>query len=229
MPASPDPADPGPPRVAAPPRPALLAGSAAAALTAAAVGAAWALAERTGRPAAEFTRDVATVGGLPAYAGFVSQLGLLLWAGAAGAGACGALAARRDETGRAGPAGFAAGLGWLSAQLAADDAFLLHEAVLPALGVPEKAVLLTHAAVAAVVFLTWRRWAARSNLGLLALAAAGLGGSVSADQLAPTGWTLAEDAAKLLGVATWCGYVVLTAAGCARVSPPASTGAGAPA
>ena len=183
-----------------------LAVAAAALLTAAALGAAAVLAGRTGRPLSDFTRDVASAAGAPAYVGFVSQLTVLLWAAGAGAGFAGALGAADPARRR-----FLAGLGLLTAGLAADDALMLHEALLPALGVPETAVLLYHAGLAAAAFALGRAAARRTDWALLACAAAGAAGSVAADQI-PYGGVLWEDAAKLFGAACWAAYV-LTAAG----------------
>ena len=184
--------------------------AAAALLTGGALGAAAVLSSRTGRPLADFTRDVASAAGAPAYLGFVSQITILLWAAAAGAGFAGALGAAEPHRRR-----FLAGLGLLTAGLAADDALLLHEAVLPRAGVPEKAVLLYHAGLAAAVFGFGRAAARRTDLVLLACAAAGAASSLAADQI-PYGGAFREDAAKLFGAAAWAACM-LTAAG--RESP----------
>ena len=188
---------------------------AAGLLTAAALGVAVRLSRTFGRPLADFTRDVAAVLDGPAYAGFVSQITGLIWAAAAGAGVAGVL--RGVGGGDRDRRRFAAGLGLLSAGLALDDALMLHEAWLPALGVPEKVVLLGHAALAAAVFYIGRKAARRSDLALLAFAAAGLGASVALDQVSGSAYwnlrTAAEDAAKLFGAACWAGYVLLAANG----------------
>ena len=157
--------------------------AAAGLLTAAALGVAVRLARTFGRPISDFTRDVSAVLDGPAYAGVLR-------------GAGGGDRDRRR---------FAAGLGLLSAGLALDDALMLHEVWLPALGVPEKVVLPGHAALAAAAFWVGRRAARRSDLALLAVAAAALGASVLADQIPAFGGAALEDAAKLFGAACWGG------------------------
>ena len=200
---------PVPPPRPAPPvtRGAVVAVAAAAAVTGVALAGVFALKHRTGRPAAAFTRDVAAVAGAPAYVGFVSQLTGLTWAAAAGAGLAGALNAAAAPGRRR----FAAGLGVMSGALAADDALMLHEALLPAVGVPETLTLAAHAALAAAVFAANRAAAGRSEWPVLAAAGAALGASVALDQL-NLGGSAAEDAAKLFGACAWCGYVALAAA-----------------
>ena len=200
----------------------------AALLTAAVMAVAWALAAFTGRPVMDFTRDVAAVAGGPAYVGFVSQLTGLTWAAAAGAGLCGAVN-QRDPAARD-RRRFAAGLAALSGGLAVDDSLMFHEALLPAVGVPEKAVLLGHAGLAAAVFWLGRAAAWRTDPALLGCAAAGLGASVAIDQVglpfSMSAATAVEDAAKLFGALAWAGYVLTAASD----SPsPASAGDMSPA
>ena len=131
----------------------------------------------------------------PIETGALSRVGLILWGGAAAGAALVALVtddrARREMFGL-----LALGL----AGLGLDDALLIHEVVLPELGIPEKLVL----AVWAVLAGLWlARYATRirgtnRTLGVLALGA--FAGSLAVDVLGHTEWL--EDVFKTIGVAT---------------------------
>lgn len=166
-------------------------------------------------PVDRMTRDVAAIAGLHPLAGFLSTLGILLWWGSAAIQ--GHTASVLRAAGHEGDAGFFAYSSALSAYLALDDQFQIHEHLAPQyLGLPERAVygLL---ALAVLVYLARYRHQFRSVDGrLLALALAGLSASVIVDvgldrwlwQLQD--WVfLVEDGLKWLGVCFWAAYAVV--------------------
>ena len=98
----------------------------------------------TGIPIGKLTRDPATIGGLPVYTGFLSQIGIFFWA--ASSTLC--FFAARVLSGHAKHHKFRRFLlvsGLLTLLLGLDDAFLLHETVLPHFGIPENLVLGSYA------------------------------------------------------------------------------------
>jgi hypothetical protein len=160
--------------------------------------------------------------------GFVSNIGVLTWA--VSAGGCGLAAlllwSARADAARTRFAATAAGLlGWL----AMDDALMLHENVLPGLGVPQNFVHLF------IILLTLThlglnlRILRQSEYGMLLLGGGALFGSVAVDvvlhSLLPSMIYL-EDGAKLVGLFCWCSFHVSTAFVIARgvLVPPAEPG-----
>ena len=98
--------------------------------------------------------------------------------------------------------------------LALDDLFMLHEEVLPVrLGVPEPAVYLGYALVGAAVAVRYGRAVARTRWPWLVVSAGAFTVMVVVDLLETsltTGLYLLEDGAKLLGLVTWCAWLVHT-------------------
>ncbi len=125
-------------------------------------------------PRRDLFRDPAPYLGTPLYVGVMSTLGVMVWvAGAAVALFAAALRPKR----------FLVEAGLFTLLFAVDDAFLLHENVLPdALHLPEELLLVAYGVLAvAIVGRAWRGLAAAGCLGLLALAAGLLGVSTVAD------------------------------------------------
>ncbi|HYW07413.1 MAG TPA: hypothetical protein VE913_10675 [Longimicrobium sp.] len=159
-----------------------------------------------GVPITTLTRDpVAELQGAP-YTGIVSNLGVLLWAGAATLCFFAASLLRPGSEARR----FFLFGGALTAALLVDDLFLLHEAVAPIyLGVPEKAVHLGNGLLT-LGFLYACRGVIMRTEPLLVMMALGLFGlSVVVDQLLPLSVSTAlvvEDGAKLAGITVWLAY-----------------------
>lgn len=160
----------------------------------------------------ELTHDPATLTGSPVHFGALSHAGVLIWiAGAAVALFAGSLA--RAGRGRSGPGRLLTALGLLSLVLAIDDLYLLHEVVLPRLGVPETVVVLGYAVASAAIVIDRREDIVETDY-LLAAAASGLFAlSVALDLFAPRIALkgLFEDGAKLGGILFWTAYLVRTA------------------
>lgn len=171
-------------------------------------------------PAHELLRDpMATVGersdccGL--HLGLVSYLGVGLWASTAAICLFAALCLRDEPAERASTVRFLVGAGLLSVWLTLDDLLMLHERVLPDLGVPELATY----AVYGVAGLAHLRVALRvaspgiaapGTRALLFVAIASLGASVVSDTiLEAAGWAVPiglEDGAKLVGITFWLAF-----------------------
>jgi hypothetical protein len=160
------------------------------------------------RPYSDFTRDpVQVLGGTPIYIGLLSNLGILLWAGAAAACLVAAETLRRIGDPRA-ELLLAAGL--LTALLVVDDIFLFHERS-TSLDVPQAAVALVYAAALGAFVGRYRRSVLETEWWLLLAAALLLGLSAFLDWFAEatdTGlrYDGLEDAIKFVGVVTWTAY-----------------------
>jgi len=177
-----------------------------------AVVAAWGIGELRGEPANHLTRDPLTVATsqtgveFPGYIGLLSNLGVLMWAVAAGAALLGALvlSVRESE-----PAGFLGGAAGLTAILLADDLFQGHES-LPSRGPSELAYFATLAAVLAVLLYRFRALVLRRTVvPLLAAAGALFAMSLAVDQgLTLPGGIFLEDTLKFFGIVAWSTWLV---------------------
>lgn len=173
---------------------------------------------RFGMPWAHLLGDPATALEAPFYIGFVSNVGILLWAAAASVFLFGALLLGR----RGGDAGWRRFLlcsGLLAAWLGLDDLFLLHDVVFPELlSIPQPAVAGAHAALTLVYLACFAPLILRTDFLVLLLAFGLLAASLALDQLdavralVPIAAALWEDAAKLLGIGAWLSYSVATTA-----------------
>jgi len=147
------------------------------------------------------TRDPTAVAEVPWWTGVLSRLTNLCWAVAA---TVNLVAARASVPSRRQPLLL---LGVLSAAFAIDDAMLVHETVMPNLGVPEEFVLATYALAGLVLVRSWSgSWSWwRTQVGAAFFTgAAMLAVSVAADAFGATALLLLEDGAKLIGVLAWC-------------------------
>lgn len=138
--------------------------------------------------------------------GVVSNIGVVLWCLAAGAGFLGSLAAPRRRP-------FLAIAAGLTLFLMTDDLFMLHETVFPGiLGLNEKILFLGYGLTLAVWLLAWRDAILDADPGLLALAlllfALSLGQDAGLDGSGAGSWHwLGEDGAKLLGINAWAVFL----------------------
>jgi hypothetical protein len=162
------------------------------------------------RPLSDVTRDPAAVAKEPFYVGALSNVGVLAWWTAAVAClvAAAVLWQRRKDVAR--PLG-AAGL--LAATLAADDLFLVHDAILPdELGVPESIAYVAYAAAAVAFTVAYRGFLRRTPWFLLVLVLLFFACSVALDVVVPEArqaeFAGIEDVFKLFGIATWTAYWV---------------------
>lgn len=152
-------------------------------------------------PMGTLTRD--PLSGKPAYLGLLSQAGILVWA--AGAAVC--FFASRVLRGAPGSAYlFWAGL--LTSGLCIDDAFMLHDEVLPLVGVPEELIYATYLGLVVVFLIAFRRQILDNGFPILMLALAFLGLSVVCDAWGLP-WLdpyLLEDGSKFAGITLWTAH-----------------------
>ncbi len=160
-------------------------------------------------------RDPNSLAKLDFYAGALSNVGIVLWAAAAGlCFFCYALlrAKRRDRR----LAGFFLYAAVLTTVLAADDLFQLHEEFFRYyLPVPEPILYGGYVAVTLTLLVRYREVIAQSEYLLLFLALGFFGLSLGTDVLqdwlpkrvflAMGGYVL-EDGSKLIGIITWLAY-----------------------
>lgn len=146
--------------------------------------------------------------------GFMSQMGLFLWVAAAAFALFAALILHLFGA-TDGQVRFMAAGGALSALLAFDDAFLLHESILPGLGVPQNLVLAAYGLLVLAYAGVFRRFLLRTEPGLLVLGGAALAGSLAVDILVETqsdSVAILEDALKFWGIAIWAAFQGLAGA-----------------
>lgn len=170
---------------------------------------------RTGIAIAEFTRDPLGFTGIPVYTGSISNLGIMIWSAAAAVSLFGYGVSRWQGTGgHTRPLLLVAGL--VTLVLTLDDLFMLHEVVLPDLGVPQNLVYATHAVMLVGFVAVFWRTILRTPWVLLVLAYAGFGFTVFADFLAPLvtipGMYVFEDGSKLFGIVSWCAWLTMVSA-----------------
>jgi len=147
------------------------------------------------------TRD--PLSGKPAYLGLLSQMGILVWAASAATCLLAAGVLRGAPESR-----FLFGAGILSLVLCLDDAFLLHDEVLPLVGVPEELIYAGHLGIVLVFLVAFRRQILRAHYPVLLLALGLLGVSVVCDAWGLP-WLdpyLLEDGAKFAGITMWTAF-----------------------
>lgn len=144
--------------------------------------------------------------------GFVSTAGVILWAATAAVSlftasvllTCG----KRFQV-----AMFPLSAGMLTGWIALDDAFLLHETVLPAFGVSQNVVITIYILLALSYFSLNFTQILKHDFWLLAMGAYGLAVSVMVDvvfhSLNPT-VVLLEDSAKFFGIFCWASFHITT-------------------
>lgn len=175
------------------------------------LGMVWGLHIWKGIPVGKLVRDPVTVADVPIYYGFLSQLGLFIWAATAAVALFSYLALstslKRSELAR-----FFLFAGCLTLLLGFDDAFLLHEQVLPRVGLSEHVAFVGYALLM-IYFLTRfypTIWRTDFALLVLALISFGLSIVVDAFELQDSAGRLLEDGAKLVGMMSWLGYFAVT-------------------
>jgi hypothetical protein len=156
------------------------------------------------------TPDPTEAGDEKPWFGFFSNLGLMLWAGAASVSGFAGYVLWRSGGGREAVSFFLA-TGALICLAAFDDAYRLHESVAPEkLGVPQEVGLALLVVIAVAWAIRYRAALLRSESVLLGLGIAAIGVSVMVDVL-PGGYGGIEDYAKFVGVATLFAWVVVEA------------------
>ncbi len=142
------------------------------------------------------------------YFGFVSNLGIMIWSSTAAvclfsAALFALLKADRALT------WFALSSGILTGWLALDDTFLVHETVMPSLGVPQNAVIAAYAALALLYIASSWRVILASDFWILLIGGLALVVSIVVDtafhSLNPS-LVYIEDSAKFFGIFCWASF-----------------------
>jgi len=148
------------------------------------------------------------------YYGFVSTLGIMLWvATAAVCLFCALIFFAKNQS--AALLMFSLTAGLLTGWLALDDAFLLHENVLPNLGVPQNVVLGIYVVLTLAYIGTSWRVIVENDYWLLVMGASAFVASLAIDtilkSLDPV-LVQIEDSAKFFGIFCWASFHVTTLA-----------------
>lgn len=153
--------------------------------------------------------DTQTVGELSGdcchvYDGAMSLLGIMIWAATSALSVLAGLVYLRRSDRKA--ALFAVHAALVAAFLALDDAYLLHEIVLPQLGIPQTIVIGLHGGIILSYLWLQRAFMGAPYRWLLGLALFAFAVSVGVDQLfhsiLPI-WIVVEDGPKFIGIVCW--------------------------
>jgi hypothetical protein len=165
---------------------------------------------RRGVDLGDLTRDIVTTAEVPLSTGFLSQLGIFGWTVAATAAGIAATTLRGRSDSRE-AAGFLGCFALLSVLLGVDDVFLLHEAVLPWIGIPQIVVLAIYMLLTAGLLVRFRRQIVAAEFPLFVAALLLFGVSVLLDQV-HVSWlgfdtsVFIEDGSKFTGIVCWAAY-----------------------
>lgn len=162
-------------------------------------------------PIGKLLRDLVIVADVPLYYGFLSQLGIFFWS--ASASICLFCYAHLPRTATGfGSKNFFLAAGVLTLVLGFDDAFLLHDEILPWFGITEYAVFIGYALFMAYFLVRFYLPISKSRYILLAIALVSFGVSIIVDgiELEDTAGRLLEDGAKLVGMLSWLAYFAHT-------------------
>ena len=159
-------------------------------------------------PIVQMTEDPVALGkGMTVYTGFLSQVGILLWAGAASVCFfCGKVLRPSivDHKLRR----FLLISGVLTLYLALDDMFLLHEIVLPHFGIPQELVMGGYVLVVLAYLFVFHRTILSTNFRLLSFSLFFFATAVILDVFKPFELylNLIEESAELVGLVSWMVY-----------------------
>jgi len=172
------------------------------------VGFVWLASRALDRPFGFFTREPASAVGAAWYAGFLSNVGVIVWTVAATASLL-AWWSRRGQSGTRTDLLLWAGL--LTTVELLDEFFLLHDAFYPMLGIPEKAVAAVYGLATVALGVSFRTQLAGPGLAAVGLTLALFAASFGFDQFWP-GNHLLEDGFKFFGIVTWASYFLMVSA-----------------
>lgn len=160
-----------------------------------------------GVPISSLTRDPVVIGNLPAYAGFLSQIGIFFWAASTTVCLFSVIILSQYADCRQ-LKRFLLISGLLTLLLGLDDMFLFHEAVFPRLGVPEKVVFGSYAIFLLLYLVKFYPLILKTEYILMAMSLFFFGTSVMLDLVPLPGINpfLLEDGTKLIGIISWLAY-----------------------
>jgi hypothetical protein len=168
----------------------------------------FALSMITGTELSELTRDVVAVVDTHLYTGALSTTGLMLWAATSSICLLGASLVSRRARDRQ-KMWFLLCAGALTAMLALDDAFLLHERVFPTyLGIPQKGVYAIYIGSILAFLAGFLTRIMKSDYVILATSLVFMAASVGMDEFVPYSRfeTFLEDSCKFVGIVFWLTY-----------------------
>ena len=168
-----------------------------------------------GIPISYFTRDPSAIMGVPFYIGLLSNLGILLWC-SSGAICLFSFIVFRGVVKNTKFASFFLFSGVLTIILLFDDFFLIHESVFPDyLNISEKLFYAGYVPTLLTYLVRFRKIILKTEFMLLLLALSFFGLSIFIDLfqqvfylIKPNLADLIEDGSKLLGIISWCTYLV---------------------
>ena len=196
----------------------LTVGTLIAACTAAVLVAIYLVTRAKGLHFSDLTRDAAATLDGPWYTAALSNATVVMTS--AGAAIAIFSATLLDRRGRGSVKGFLLALGLLVGFIAADDLLMLHETVLPALGIRASLLFAVYALALLGILWFWREAVlGATDYVFLVLAGLALGVSAVVDSVftdeglleLPFSGELIEDPAKILGMVFMTFYLVLTA------------------
>lgn len=164
-------------------------------------------------PTDHLTRDLNSIMEVPFYIGFLSQIGLFLWSATVAVCMFSARILSRRAT-RHPLTSFLLSSGLLTMLLGLDDAFQLHEEVLPAIGIPEIVVYASYLLLLLLYLIKYQSIIRQTEHILLIMALLFFGVSVILDILEypPRAQYVFEDGAKLVAIISWMAYFLRTGA-----------------
>lgn len=160
----------------------------------------------------QLTRDPASATNSKFYIGFVSNIGIMIWAGTVAT--CGLLARLLWGTDQHTRARFFLASAGISFMLLTDDTFLLHENAYPRIfDVPEVAVFVVYGMLIMAYLFYFRREILATDYTLLIMALTGFGFSILIDFFEGESIvrSFLEDAFKFTGIVLWLTYFMHTA------------------
>lgn len=162
----------------------------------------------------ELTADPNAISDQPFYIGLLSQLGLFFWSSAATLSFTFAFFSKslvKDKAIRS----FYIASGIIISLLMFDDCFMLHEDVLPSLGIPQKIVFIFYGILVLGYLLKFYKVILKTPYILLLMAFGGFSLSAFIDiffhfEITSFWGSFVEDGAKFTGIVFWVSYVFQT-------------------
>ncbi|WCO02968.1 hypothetical protein [Psychroserpens ponticola] len=155
------------------------------------------------------TNDLAVIGELPIYAGFLSQVGILLWSAAAAICMYSVQFIANKEHQK-----FIKASVYITMLLGLDDAFMFHETLFPSLGIHQKVVFLCYGIMMLVYLYRYYKLILTTDFILFIFALGWFGISMLIDNcirdVSPYITKLAEDGTKFIGIVTWLVFFART-------------------
>ncbi len=163
-------------------------------------------------PFGDLTRDPADIFNTSFYIGFLSLTAIFLWAATAAVSLFAGLILP-NHTVTPGQKAFLLTSGLLTLFLGADDAFLIHDKILPRIGVPETVTFAVYLALVLLYIVRFRSLIFKTDYVLLGLSGVFFAISILVDVFEPgfLPFHLLEDGAKLAGILCWLAYFLRVA------------------